>query len=98
MRSVVARGGSAEPTTTRCFFEFAVQGFRTREKLISTFMRSEVVPMSGPDVDRWRAVTAMLAVVAALAGGALATSGATSPDATNAALCGESCQHNQVLL
>jgi hypothetical protein len=40
----------------------------------------------------------MLAVVAALVGGALAMSSGTPHGATNVALCGETCQHNQVLL
>jgi len=57
-----------------------------------------MVQVNGPDVDRWRVLAAALAVVAALAGGALATSSGTPHSATNVALCGESCQHNQVLL
>jgi len=57
-----------------------------------------MVAVKIPEGDRWRALAVMLVVAAALAGGALPTSSGPPDSATNVALCGESCQHNQVLL
>jgi len=54
--------------------------------------------MMSPDAVRWRALAAMLAVVAALAGVAHAVPSGTPSSATNVALNGEKEQHNQVLL
>jgi hypothetical protein len=74
---------------------------RPSHKLIACLQRLEIVAVvasKSPDVDRWRALAVTLAVVAALAGGASATSSGTPDSAANVALCGEDCQHNQVLL
>lgn len=47
--------------------------------------------------ERWRELASLVAVVAALCGGAPAVSNGTA-GTVDVALCGETCQHNQVLL
>jgi hypothetical protein len=54
--------------------------------------------MNNPDGVRWRALAAILAAVALLAGAAVAASNGTPTSATNVALDGQEAQHNQVLL
>jgi hypothetical protein len=49
-------------------------------------------------IDRWRTLAAMLAVFAALTGGAAAVSSGKQDGAAVAVRCGDDCQHNQVLL